>query len=64
MEAQRRGRVVERGPDGDCKYIDAISHKYTGKPFPLRSPEGRVALVIEVEKARYTKLPFERTPPK
>jgi len=55
-EAQLRGRVVERRPDDDCKYIDAISHKYTGKPFPFRSPEGRVALVIEVEKARYTKL--------
>ena len=63
-EAQLRGRVVERRPDDDCKYIDAISHKYTGKPFPFRSPEGRVALVIEVEKARYTKLPFEHTPPK
>jgi hypothetical protein len=34
------------------------------KPFPFRSPEGRVALVIEFEKARYTKLPFEHTPPK
>ncbi len=55
--------VVERRPDGDCKYIDPISLKYTGKPFPFRSPEGRVALVIEVEKARYTKLPFEHTPP-
>jgi PPOX class probable F420-dependent enzyme len=63
-EVQLRGRVVERRPDGDCKYIDAISHKYTGKPFPFRSPEERVALVIEVEKARYTKLPFEHTPAK
>jgi PPOX class probable F420-dependent enzyme len=61
-EAQLRGRVVERRPDDDCKYIDSISHKYTGKPFPFRSPEGRVALVIEIEKARYTKLPFEHTP--
>ena len=26
--------------------------------------EGRVALVIEIEKARYTKLLFEHTPPK
>src|SRR5437868_13562193 len=32
------------------------------KPFPFRSPEGRVARVIEVEKARYTKLTFEHTP--
>ena len=63
-EAQLRGRVVERRPDGDYKYMDPISHKYTGKPFPFRSPEGRVALVIEIEKARYTKLPFEHTQPR
>jgi len=53
-EAQLRGRVVERRPDNDFQYLDAISHKYTGKPFPFRSPEGRVALVIEIDKARYT----------
>lgn len=63
-EAQLRGRVVERRSDSDLKVIDPISNKYTGKPFPFRNPEGRVALVIEVEKARYTKLPFEHTPPK
>jgi len=63
QEAQLRGRMVERRPDDDCEQIDSISRKYTGKPFPFRSPEGRVALVIEVEKARYTKLPFEHTPP-
>jgi len=64
QEVQLRGQVVERRSDGDFKYMDAISHKYTGKPFPFRGPEGRVALVIEIEKARYTKLPFEHTPPK
>jgi hypothetical protein len=42
--------------------MDPISRKYTGKPFPFRAPEERVALVLEVEKARYTKLPFEHTP--
>lgn len=63
-EVQIRGRVVERRPDSDFKYMDAISHKYTGKPFPFRSPEGRVALVIDAEKVRYTKLPFEHMPPK
>ena len=61
-EAQLRGRVVERRPDPDLKIMDPISHKYTGKPFPMRNPEGRVALFIEVEKARYMKLPFEHTP--
>jgi len=63
-EAQLRGRVVERRPDNDFRYLDAISQKYISKPFPFRSPEGRVALVIEIDKARYTKLPMEHTPPR
>jgi PPOX class probable F420-dependent enzyme len=62
-EVQIRGRVIERRPDPELKVLDPISHKYTGRPFPMRSPEGRVALIIEVEKERYTKLPFEHTPP-
>ena len=60
-EAQIRGRVVERREDSE-KIMDPISHKYVGKPFPFRKPEGRIALIIEVDKARYTKLPFEHTP--
>jgi PPOX class probable F420-dependent enzyme len=63
-EVQLRGRVIERRPDPELKTMDPISHKYTGKPFPFRNPEGRVALIIDVEKERYTKLPFEHTPPK
>ena len=63
-EVQIRGRVIDRRPDPDFKTLDPISLKYTGKPFPFRSPEGRVALIIEVEKVRYAKLPFEHTPPK
>jgi PPOX class probable F420-dependent enzyme len=63
-EVQIRGRVVERRPDREFKYMDAISHKYTGKPFPFRNPEGRIVLVIEADKVRYTKLPFQHTPPK
>jgi len=61
-EVQLRGRVVERRPDHDFHYMDVISKKYTGKTFPFRNPEGRVALVIEFDKAKYTKLPFEHTP--
>jgi PPOX class probable F420-dependent enzyme len=64
MEVQCRGRVVERRPDPDLAIMDPVSRKYTGKPFPFRDPAGRVALVIEVEKARYAKLPFEHTPPR
>ncbi len=61
-EVQIRGHVVERRPDPDLKCLDPISVRYTGKPFPFRNPEGRVALVIEVDKARYAKLPFDHTP--
>jgi PPOX class probable F420-dependent enzyme len=49
-EVQIRGRVVERRPDPDLKVMDPISHKYTGKPFPFRSPEGRVALMIKLRR--------------
>jgi len=63
-EAQLRGRVVERRPDPYLIFMDPISVKYTGKPFPFRDPEGRVALVIELDKVRYLKLPFEHTPPR
>jgi hypothetical protein len=62
-EVQLRGRVVERRPDPALEIVDPVSHKYIGKPFPMRSHEGRVALVIEVDKARYTKLPFAHVPP-
>ena len=62
-EVQIRGRVVERRADPELKTIDAISHKYIGKPFPMRG-EGQVALIIEAEKVRYLKLPFAHTPPK
>jgi PPOX class probable F420-dependent enzyme len=62
-EVQIRGRVIERRPDPELKVMDPISHKYIGKPFPMRSDEGRVVLIIEVEKERYTKLPFQHTPP-
>jgi len=58
-EVQLRGLVLERRPDRDFRYMDSISQEYTGKPFPFRNPEGRVALVIEFDKAKYTK----HTPP-
>jgi PPOX class probable F420-dependent enzyme len=64
-EAQLRGRVVERRPDADFAIMDRISHKYTGKPFPMRAnPAQRVVLVIEFDRARYTVLPFTHTPGK
>jgi PPOX class probable F420-dependent enzyme len=63
-EVQIRGRVVERRADPELKTMDVVSHKYISKPFPIRGYEGRVALVVELEKVRYTKLPFAHTPPR
>lgn len=63
VEAQLRGRVAERWTDADFKIMDRISRKYVGKPFPMRdNPDQRVVLVIEVERARFVKLPFTHTP--
>lgn len=63
-EVQIRGRVSERRPDPELKTTDSVSQKYTGKPFPMRDHEGRVALIVEVDKERYARLPFQHTPPK
>jgi PPOX class probable F420-dependent enzyme len=56
-----QGRVAEVRPDEDCRYMDRISVKYTGAPFPARGP-GRVCFVIEVEKAGQRTLGFTHNP--
>ncbi len=62
-EAQLRGRVVERRPDQQLKYYDLLSQKYIGKPWPYRDEKSPIVLVIEIAKAKYSKQPFEHTPP-
>ena len=62
-EVQIRGRVVDRRPDSSLNFLDAISRKYVGKPWPYRDIAGPIVLAIEVLKARYSKEPFEHTPP-
>jgi PPOX class probable F420-dependent enzyme len=61
-EAQLRGRVVEFRPDRSLALKDVTARKYTGKEFPWRSPEGKVTLVIEVDRAKFAKLPFTHAP--
>ncbi|MXV87047.1 MAG: PPOX class F420-dependent oxidoreductase [Acidimicrobiales bacterium] len=61
-EMQLRG-VAEVEPDPDMAAMDAISHKYTSKPFPMRDNlENRVVLRVTVTQSRYSNLPFEHTP--
>ena len=63
VEAQLRGRVAERWKDADFKIMDRVSLKYTGKEFPMRqNPAERVVLVIEIERQRFTRLPFTHSP--
>jgi PPOX class probable F420-dependent enzyme len=61
VEAQMRGRVVERRPDPTFVVKDDTAHKYTGKPFPWRNPDG-VTLVIEVDRVKFARLPFVHAP--
>ena len=56
-----QGTVVEVRDDTDSKWMDAISMKYTGKPFPMRG-EGRVCFAIAVEKAGNRTLGFTHDP--
>ena len=56
-----QGRVVETRPDADCRYMDPISYKYTGAPFPSRGPD-RVCFVIAVEQAAQRTLGFTHRP--
>ena len=56
-----QGRVVEVRPDVDNRFMDVISHKYTGQPFPYRGPT-RVCFVVEVERAGQRTLAFEHAP--
>ena len=56
-----QGRVIEIRPDEDCRYMDPISVKYTGVPFPSRGP-GRVCFVIAAGKAGQRTLSFTHNP--
>ena len=56
-----QGRVVEVRSDEGCGYMDPISIKYTGAPFPSRGPD-RVCFVIAVEKAAQRTLRFVHDP--
>jgi PPOX class probable F420-dependent enzyme len=56
----RMAAIQGRGGD-DCTYMDPISVKYTGSPFPSRGP-GRLCFVIEVEKAAQRTLVFSHQP--
>lgn len=53
-----RGRVVEIRPDRELAGLDALAHKYLGRPFPRRNWPSRALYVIEADVARYYKSPL------
>jgi PPOX class probable F420-dependent enzyme len=59
--ASLQGRVVGIRPDEGCRYMDPISVKYTGAPFPSRGAD-RVCFVIAVENAAQRTLGFVHRP--
>ena len=61
VEAQIRGRVVERRPDPTFVVKDETAQKYTGKSFPWRNPDA-VTLVIEADRVKFARLPFVHAP--
>src|SRR5271154_2789113 len=58
-----QGRVIEMRPDEGCRYMDPISIKYTGAPFPSRGPD-RVCFVIAADTAPAPTPPFVPHPPR
>jgi PPOX class probable F420-dependent enzyme len=46
-----QGRVVDVRPDDDSRYMDELSVKYTGAPYPGPRAAGSVCFVLAAEKA-------------
>jgi PPOX class probable F420-dependent enzyme len=60
--AQLRGRVVEKRTGDPAEVvIERIARKFTGEPFPWRSPNS-VLYVVEPERVRFMELPFVHRP--
>jgi PPOX class probable F420-dependent enzyme len=60
--AQVRGRVVEKRTGDPAEVvIERIARKFTGEPFPWRSPNS-VLYVVEPEQVRFMALPFVHRP--
>jgi len=57
-----RGRVVEQRPDDDLAFLDALSQRYTGRPFARRKWSERAIYVIEPAIARYYRSPLAHNP--
>jgi PPOX class probable F420-dependent enzyme len=61
LMAGLQGRIIDVRRDEDCVFMDPISVKYTGRPFPYRSPY-RVCFVIAIERGAPGALDFVHNP--
>ena len=54
---QVRGRVVGMTSDGGEESIDALAHKYTGKPYAWYGGRKQTRLIVSIEADRITSVP-------
>ena len=54
---QVRGRVVHMTSEGGEESINALAHKYTGKPYAWYGGRKQTRLVITIEADRITSVP-------
>jgi PPOX class probable F420-dependent enzyme len=59
--ASLQGHVAEVRDDEGCRYMDPISMKYTGRPFPSRGADRR-CFVVAIDGAWQTTLGFVHDP--
>jgi PPOX class probable F420-dependent enzyme len=59
--AMLQGHVIDERPDEGCRYMDPISVKYTGAPFPSRGPD-RVCFVIAIDRGASRTLDLVHAP--
>lgn len=52
-QAQIKVELAAIEPDDNMAICDAISQRYIGKPFPQRHHPGRVAIFLNMVKAKY-----------
>ena len=59
--AALQGRVVEVRDDSECRYMNPIAVKYTGRPWPSPGPDRR-CFVVAIHRAGLVTLGFRHAP--
>jgi PPOX class probable F420-dependent enzyme len=59
--AALQGTVIEVRDDSDCRYMNPIATKYTGRPWPMPGPDRR-CFAIAIHRAGQVTLGFRHAP--